>query len=404
MEKVSRTIELRITDIKKRIKRNYLKGDRTTVLLLGKPGIGKTEITKQIAEELASEQSKDFVEFKLTWTANGEIDYTNIYNKAVEVLKNPEKYFVYIMLRLSEREPTDFVGYPRSFELNYNGKTVKLSDYNPFVWQLVASACAGILVLDDFTNIFRPDVESVSYQITLDRMTGWIKFNKDLLVIATGNRPEYSGIAKMLATPLISRMKVYNVKEGTVDDWIKYMNKKYEVWDKRIAGFLKNHTDMFIKVPEEAEILDPYPTPRSWTNLAKVTYDIEEPEDLYIEALATVGNEAATLLKSFISVKVPEVIEVAAKPEIWNELKFEEKILLSMHIASYIENNIDNKNTIIRLSKLFKYLSENARDELVFIFFTLNEETQDKLLDYAIEYEEINSIEKMLLELLGVKE
>ena len=82
MEEVSR-VEISVTDAIRRIKRNYMKGDRTTVLLLGKPGIGKTEIVRMLAQELAEELKKEFVEFKLEWKGNS-LDYRSVYENAVK--------------------------------------------------------------------------------------------------------------------------------------------------------------------------------------------------------------------------------------------------------------------------------------------------------------------------------
>lgn len=375
----------------KRIIDNYLKGDRTSVLLLGEPGIGKSEIVKQTAIELSKKLKKEFIELSFKWNSNGSIDYTNVYNEIIKVLKNPEKYFVFIVMRLSEREPTDLIGYPRQFELNYNGSKVKLSDYIPFIWQLVSSGCAGMLLLDDFTNITRPDTQSASYQITLDRMTGWIKFNKDFIVIATGNAPEHSSIASLLPTPQVSRLRIYNVSSANLDSWIEYMNNNYSKWDKRIYAFLKKNPEMFIKIPKELETLNPYPCPRTWTMLARISYNLE-PEDLYIEASATVGNEAASMLKVFTEIKIPEIEELIIKPETWCELNFEQKLLTSIELSTYISENVNNKEKIIRLSPVLKYLYEYDKDMLMMILSVLRDNIRRKFLMICIDEKELKFI------------
>jgi len=401
MKKVDNRIKVDVVKIGKIIERNYMKGDRTSILILGDPGIGKSSVVKQTAQRIAKKLNKKFVEFKFTWKSNGEIDYRNIYSKAIEVLKNPEKYFVYIVMRLSEREPTDFTGFPREIEINYNGKKIMLSDYKPFIWQLIASACAGFLVLDDFTNISRPDTESIAYQVVLDRISGWIEFNENLLVIAIGNTPESSSLAKALATPLVSRLRIYYAKEPTLEDWIKYM-MQYDI-DERILLYLKQNPDDFIKIPDEPETLDPYPCPRSWEMLARISKDITDENEFIYEAAATVGVEVAYRLKAFLSIKSPDPDELIRNPLIWSELKFEQKFLSLAKMITYIRNNIKHKNKIYMLHRFLRYLYENDRENIVTLLHLMPDELYYEfgsiLLDKGDEFDFMFSLlEKVKME------
>ena len=386
MEKVDNKIKVDVVKIGEIIERNYMKGDRTSILILGDPGIGKSSVVKQTAQRIAKKLNKKFVEFKFTWKSNGEIDYKNVYSKAIEVLKNPEKYFVYIIMRLSEREPTDFTGIPREIEINYNGKKIILSDYKPFIWQLIASACAGFLVLDDFTNISRPDTESIAYQVVLDRISGWIEFNENLLVIAIGNTPESSSLAKALATPLVSRLRIYYAKEPTLDEWIKYI-MQYDI-DERIPTYLKQNPDDFIKIPEEPETLDPYPCPRSWEMLARVSKDISDENEFMYEAAATVGVEVAYRLKAFLSIESPDPEKLITNPHIWSELKFEQKFLSLMKIITYIKNNIEDKKKIYMLYDFLKYLYENDREKIVTMLYLMPDDLYYKFGSVLLEKED----------------
>jgi len=92
-------MEVEIVELKDLLKRLYNVGDRTSVIILGEPGIGKSEIVKQLAKEIASESGKEFIE------------YTD--DIADEVMKEPDRYFVFCDIRLTEVEPADLIGIPR---------------------------------------------------------------------------------------------------------------------------------------------------------------------------------------------------------------------------------------------------------------------------------------------------
>ncbi len=69
-------------------------------LILGPPGIGKTETVINIAKELANKYRKKFVE------------YRNDPEFISEVLAHPEQYFVLFRVPLTEMEPSDIGGIP----------------------------------------------------------------------------------------------------------------------------------------------------------------------------------------------------------------------------------------------------------------------------------------------------
>ena len=76
----------------------------------------------------------------------------------------------------------DLIGIPRSHN--------QMSFYEPLAWAVLLSCTAGICFLDEFTQINRPDVESASYQVVLDKLVGFVEFNPNVMVIAAGNSPE----------------------------------------------------------------------------------------------------------------------------------------------------------------------------------------------------------------------
>jgi len=218
---------------------------RQAVLLLGLPGIGKSMTCWKLARSLAKTMRKEFV------------DYDD--DKAAMILSEPDKYFVFVDLRLTECEPSDLCGLPQ----HVNGSV----RFSPLLWARCLSKTAGLLLLDELTNIQRPDVITVSYKLVFDREAGFTKFHEDVMIVACGNRPEHSSVATMLPTPLLSRMLIIDISPPSVDEWADWMyeNYGYEKWDRRTYIFLKRFQaeNYLIKMPPTPEGLDAYPVPRT---------------------------------------------------------------------------------------------------------------------------------------------
>ena len=193
---------MRIGDLKQKLIKIYRAGMieryRPAVLILGKPGIGKSYTVYEMARELAKMMNREF------------IDYSD--DVAETILANPERYFVFVDFRLTEVEPSDLIGIPRQV----NG-CVK---YLPLMWAKCLSKCPGVLLLDEITNIQRLDIVSAAYKIVFDRKVGFVKLHNDVFIIACGNRPEESSVANQLPAPLINRLIVLDVNEPTVDRFI----------------------------------------------------------------------------------------------------------------------------------------------------------------------------------------
>ena len=145
---------------------------RQSTLLLGPPGIGKSMSCWKLAEKLAKGAGKEFV------------DYDD--DKAEMILEEPEKYFVFVDLRLTECEPSDLLGLPHKV----NGSVM----FSPLLWARCLNKSAGLLLLDELTNIQRPDLITVSYKLVFDREAGFTKFNEDVMIVSAGNRPEHSSV------------------------------------------------------------------------------------------------------------------------------------------------------------------------------------------------------------------
>jgi len=150
---------MRIPEIKE-----YLKtiSPKRAVLILGAPGIGKSQVIREFAEEEAKRLGKEFVDYS-------DDDY-------YDIIKEPDRYYVFVDFRLSECEPSDLLGTPRDV-----GDAVT---YKPLMWaRAMSKAKTGVLLLDELTNVasIRPDLASVAYKLVLDRK-GYIRGNWDKFI------------------------------------------------------------------------------------------------------------------------------------------------------------------------------------------------------------------------------
>ncbi len=301
--------------------KSILRNIKNTVLLLGPPGIGKTENVKEFAIEDA--RDKGYTEI-----FNGHFDNSKKYfieydDKYFDLINDHrENFYVFMDIRMVEYEPTDVSGIPQKNE-NY-------FKYLPPSWVVIMSRGDGLLFFDEITNVSRPDQLSVLYKLLYDRRAGFVKLSDNVKIVAAGNDPNSSSIANLLPLPLVSRMAVVNVNPPTVYEWIDYMNRKYTNWNKRIATFLMHRSfkQFFIKIPQVTETLEPYPTPRSWTYAAL-------HDERYIESF--VGKEAGSTYSQYVKHidEIPDIEKLLSDFTLYDKLTLDAKYLLTTGLADY---------------------------------------------------------------------
>jgi MoxR-like ATPase len=142
------------------------------VFLWGPPGIGKSDVVKQIGDELKREV---------------------------------------IDVRLALWEPTDIKGIPY-----YN------SDKGAMVWAPPAELpthpdSTAIIFLDEL-NSAPPAVQAAAYQLVLNRRVGTYELPKGVDVVAAGNREGDRGVTYRMPAPLANRFVHLEMKVD-FDDW-----------------------------------------------------------------------------------------------------------------------------------------------------------------------------------------
>ena len=313
-------VNLYLTESKvsEQMKNSGIKGwVRSSGMLLGPPGIGKTVSFVEAAHIIAKALGRTFVEYD---------DFI-----ADEILKNPDKYFVYHSLPLVECEPTDISGYPRL----ENGH----AQYFPFLWMIVLQKCPGMLVLDDFLDVQRPDLFSAAYKVTLERRFGFLKYHDDVMVVAASNTSEHSSLSSALPVPLANRFDIIPVDAPTVDEWKSWMSATYgDKWDKVSYTFLKRFENegYILKVPPEPETTQNIPTHRSWTRVAVLShYGVFEPE-------GHLGPEIGQKFRAFKAINI-DITDLIANPERWEKLDLDAKYMACAMLSSWLDQQQKDK-------------------------------------------------------------
>jgi hypothetical protein len=196
---------------------------RRPVFLWGPPGIGKSDIVKQIGEDAGREV---------------------------------------IDVRLALWEPTDIKGIPY-----YN------ADQGKMVWappsELPTDSESTAIIFLDELNSAPPAVQAAAYQLILNRRVGTYELPKGVDVVAAGNREGDRGVTYRMPAPLANRFIHLEAKVDFDDfqEWAVMNNVHPEVVG--YVGFAKQDLyDFDPKSPSKA-----FATPRSWVFVSDLLKD-----------------------------------------------------------------------------------------------------------------------------------
>ena len=329
-----------VNDIKSIILRNYEAGLKYTVVMLGPPGIGKTESMEQLARELALKLGKTFIRYDDS--------------KLQEILANPDKYFVFISFPLMTTEPVDLTGIPKEM----NG----FVQYKPLAWVAVLTRCAGLLFLDEITNLQRPDVQSATLKILQEHEVGYLLLHQDVQVVAAGNKPKgYKGgsnLAGQLPDPLFyGKALIFEVDPPTLERWIAYMDESKVEWDRRVAAFLRKFPDKFF-TERQGDPFIPSACPRSWTRVARLMLHYRDDE-LQSILSSLLDPDTTTLFVTFVQTQVPELKELVENPSKWDTLKLDAKYLISSQLSKFAP-----KELVDKYAPILRHLAVHDREFL----------------------------------------
>ncbi len=211
------------------------------VFLWGAPGVGKSDIVKQLGKE----QNRNVID-----------------------------------IRLSLWEPTDIKGIPY-----YN------SSMNTMTWAPPAELPSdandtSILFLDEL-NSAPPATQAAAYQLILNRRVGTYRLPDGVSIVAAGNRDGDKGVTFRMPAPLANRFLHLEMRVD-FDDWHQWATSN-RIHEQVVGyiGFAKQ--DLYDFDPKSAS--RSFATPRSWSFVSDILNDDDLPESTLTDLVSGAVGE-----------------------------------------------------------------------------------------------------------------
>jgi hypothetical protein len=243
-------------------------------MIHGSPGIGKSQIVKQIAEEYGLQM---------------------------------------IDLRLSQCDPTDLAGFPQIDAARQKAGYVPMDTF-PLEGETPPKGYNGWLLFFDEANSASKAVQAAAYKILLDRMIGQRKLHKNCGLVAAGNLETDGAIVEEMSTALQSRMAHI---ELVVDpqEWTNWAAENGV--DHRISDYIKfKPGQLYTFNPDHTD--KTYACPRTWEFANRVLKVTDDNSKMRLPMLAStlsegVAREFFTFCKIYQD--LPKLAQIMASPE-----------------------------------------------------------------------------------------
>ncbi|MEM1868450.1 MAG: hypothetical protein QXY83_06380 [Thermosphaera sp.] len=313
-------------------------------LLLGPPGVGKTEVVRAKAQEEAKMMRRVFVDLR---EASPEV--------VEKVIQEPEKYYVYLRVVAPHLTPED-LGVPRPHERYGYVEFLPLK----YLHILSLPSIAGLLFIDELNNVQRDDALTMFFSILQEKEAAYnIRFSPLVKVVAAGNESEWSEVARALPWPLINRMTVFYVSPPTPTEWASYMEARYgEGWERLTAAYLQLHPDRMLKAPPPGAENVNFPTPRAWTEVALLLKQLpNEPDLVQAVCVGRLGPEVGFDFAAFIvdTIDTATIERSLRDPTFFSGLSLGKKVRILNAIAN-------NDALLEKATPLVQHLVLNERD------------------------------------------
>jgi len=244
----------------------------------GPPGIGKSEIPRQVYRQIAKAKGLEFV----LWD---KVDR----DKKDEMFANRNKYFVMCDQRLSQMDTTDLRGIPKL-------EGDKLESLPPsWVVYFCHPDAEGTIFFDEI-NLATPIVVGSAYQIINDRSMSDMKLSDKVALIAAGNRAEDKAFTFDMPLPLRDRFCEAELF-ADVENWTKWAAKARV--NPHLISFVNWKESYLYKLSENGA--DKSVTPRGIARASRMLGkdDITSPDaNMYLSL--SVGEAFATEFQAYV--------------------------------------------------------------------------------------------------------
>jgi hypothetical protein len=232
------------------------------LFLWGPPGIGKSDLIKQIGDETDS---------------------------------------LVIDIRLALWDPTDIKGVPYFCQ---EDNTMKWAPPAELPSLAFAAGFKRIILFLDEMNSAAPSVQNAAYQLVLNRRVGTYELPDNVVIVAAGNREGDKGSAFKMLAPLANRF-IHLEMEARFDDWFEWATENKI--NKDVVGFLNwSKGDLYKFDPKSASRA--FATARSWSFVSELVDANDTDDDTMMSLLCgAVGEGIASKFAAYqkLSGKMP---------------------------------------------------------------------------------------------------
>ncbi|WAI96153.1 AAA family ATPase [Vibrio phage vB_VhaP_PG11] len=318
-------------------------------ILKGSPGIGKSDIIRQVAEKY----SLKVIDIRLAQIDPVELNGFPNFTADGKAVYAPMNIFP------TKGEPLPLKEEHEHRQTKYTTLLESGSDDEIAAFQKKYCYRGWLLFFDEITSANRA-VQAAAYKIVLDRMVGQFYLHEAAFCVAAGNLSSDKAVVNQMSTALQSRLIHYTLKVCR-EEWITWAIKEgldnrvisFHEWDKTLLhNFEPNHNS------------DTFPCPRTWHMLSDLIEDVINVDGSLMPTMAgTVGQGAASTFNTFCQVwqDLPSVAQVVANP---TTLAVSTDNATRYAIAGMLagEANIQN------ISAIIKYMKRLSREfQLIFI-------------------------------------
>ncbi len=299
--------------------------NKRPLFLWGPPGIGKSDIIKQLGTELDAHV---------------------------------------IDVRLSLWEPTDIKGIPY---FDSNDGTMRWAPPAELPSKAVAANHGQIILFLDEMNSAAPAVQAAAYQLVLNRKVGAYELPDNVVIVAAGNRESDKGVTYRMPAPLANRF----VHLEMAIDWDDYFQWAVENQvHKDVIGFLSfSKKDLYDFDPKSASRA--FATPRSWSFVSELLTDDDTDETTLTDLVSgAIGEGLAVKFMAHrkIASKMPNPSDIlSGKVTKMDTKEISAMYSLTISLCYELKDACDKKakDWNSQVNNFFEFMMKNFETELV---------------------------------------
>ncbi len=215
-----------------------------SVLLRGHPGVGKSTLARELADEL----------------------HLPLHD-----------------IRLAQREPAELCG------VHFPDRERRSLELLPPDWVRAVCDAPGFVFLDEINAAVTRLHQAAAYQIVLERRVGPFRFHKDTVVLAAGNLDDDNAIVSPLSSALNNRFVHLRLRVDA-DAWLRWGEGSGV--NSTVLGYISSRGKFGTETLYEPNNDDAFPTPRSWEMASRLLSHAGETDVRRLVA-ACIGIPAA---------------------------------------------------------------------------------------------------------------